>query len=170
VSLTTISDLASLMRTQTEAMVAMQLQMDIMSRTFRPQQLLTISVPKPPVSAAKAVQIFNEALVGYVRGGVALDNETKLFFLPSDWERLTTPIENLGQASGGTGAASGVDTRRMVLLVCAPSDYIHGGTYVDGRTPLWFHPAAASQVQGLGNRVGGRYYSNLLHWENLFLS
>ena len=168
------------MRTQTEAMVAMQLQMDIMSRTFRPQQLLTISVPKPPVSAAKAVQIFNEALVGYVRGGVALnetklfflpsDYETKLFFLPSDWERLTTPIENLGQASGGTGAASGVDTRRMVLLVCAPSDYIHGGTYVDGRTPLWFHPAAASQVQGLGNRVGGRYYSNLLHWENLFLS
>jgi len=80
------------MRTQTEAMSAMQLQMDDMSRTFRPQQLLTMSMLKPSVSAAKVAQIFDEALVGYVRGGVALNNETELFFSPSDWERLTTPI------------------------------------------------------------------------------
>ena len=156
-SLTTISDLASLMHTQTKAMAAMQLQMDNMLHTFCPQQLLTMSVPKPPVSAARVAQIFDEALVGYVRVGVALDNETELFFSPSDWERLTTPIDNLGRASGGTGAAGGVETRPMVLLACAPDDYIHGGTYVDGRTPLWFHLTAASQVPGLGNGVGGRY-------------
>ena len=57
-------------------MSAMQLQMDDMLRTIRPQQLLTMSVPKPSVSAAKVAQIFDDALVGYVRGGVALDNET----------------------------------------------------------------------------------------------
>ena len=52
-SLTTIADLASSMRTQTESMSAMQLQMDDMLRTIRPQQLLTMSVPKASVSAAK---------------------------------------------------------------------------------------------------------------------
>jgi len=71
-SLTTISDLASMMRTQTETMSATQLQMDDMSQTFRPQQLLTMSVPKPSVSAAKMARIFNEEPMGYVRGGVAL--------------------------------------------------------------------------------------------------
>ena len=92
-----------------------------------------------------------------MKGGVALDNETELFFSPSSRERLITPLELFGRSSGGTGAADGVDTRHMVLLVCAPDDYIHGGTYVDGRTPLWFHPTAATQVQGLGNGVGGRF-------------
>jgi len=158
-SLTTISDLASSMRTQTESMLTMQLQIDDATsdglRTIHPQQLLTMSVPEPSVSAAKVAQIFDEAQVGYVRGGVAL--ETKLFFSPSDWERLITPLEQLGWASGGNGAAGGVDTRPMVLLACAPDDYIHGGTYVDGRTPLWFHPTVATQVPGLGNGVGGRY-------------
>ena len=42
------------------------------------------SVPKPSVSAAKMAQIFDDAPVGYVRGGVALDNETEVFFSPSD--------------------------------------------------------------------------------------
>jgi len=88
---------------------------------------------------------------------LALDNETELFFSPSDWERLITPLEQLGRASGGSGAAGGVDTRPMVLLACAPSNYIHGGTYVDGRTPLWFHPTAATQVPGLENGVEVRY-------------
>jgi hypothetical protein len=156
-SLTTIADLASSMRTQTESMSAMQLQMDQILCTIRPQQLLTMSVPKPSVSAAKVAQIFDDVPVGYVRGGVALDNETELFFSPSDWERLITPLEQLGRSSGGTGAVGGVDTRPMVLLACAPDDYIHGGIYVDGRTPLWFHPTAATQVPGLGNGVGGRY-------------
>jgi len=95
--------------------------------------------------------------VGYVKGEVALDNKTELFFSPSDSELLITPLEQLGRFAGGTGAAGGVDTRPMVLLACAPDDYIHGGTYVDGSTPLWFHPTAATQVQGLGNGVGGRY-------------
>jgi len=137
-SLTTIADLASLMLTQTESMSAMQPQMDDILLTIHPQQLLTMSVPKPSVSAAKVAQIFDNTPVGYVRGGVALDNETKLFFSPSDWERLITPLEQLGQSPGGTGAADGVDTRPMVLLACAPNDYIHGGTYVDGRTPFGF--------------------------------
>jgi len=145
------------MRAQTESMSAMQLQMDDMLRTIRPQQVLTMSVPKPSVSAAKVAQIFDDAPVGYVRGGVALDNKTELFFSPSDWECLITPLEQLGRSPGGTGAVGGVDTRSMVLLGCAPDDYIHGGTYVDGRTPLWFHPTAATQVPGLGNGVGGRY-------------
>jgi len=57
-SLTTIADLASSMRSQTESMSAMQLQMDDMLRTIRLQQLLTMSVPKPLVSAAKVAQIF----------------------------------------------------------------------------------------------------------------
>jgi len=138
-------------------MSAMQLQMDDILRTIRPQQLLTMSVPKPSASAAKVAQIFDDAPVGYVRGGVALDNETELFFSLSDRERLITPLEQLRRSPGGTGAVGGVDTRPMVLLACAPNDYIHGGTYVDGRTPLWFHPTAATQVPGLGNRVGGRY-------------
>jgi len=156
-SLITIADLTSSMRTQTESMSAMQLQMDDMLRTIRPQQLLTMSVPKPSASVAKVAQIFDDAPVGYVRGGVALDNKTDLFFSPSDWERLIAPLEQLGRSPGGTGAVGGVDTRPMVLLACAPDDYIHGGTYVDGRTPLWFHPTAATQVPGLGNGVGGRY-------------
>ena len=59
-SLTTISDLASSMRTQTESLSAMQLQMDDMLRTIRPQQLLTMSVPKPLVSAAKVAQILTK--------------------------------------------------------------------------------------------------------------
>jgi len=100
-----------------------------LARTFRPQQLLTMSVSESPVSTAKVAQIFDEAPVGYVRGGVALDNKTEHFFSPADWERLTTPIEHLGRASGGSGPAGGVDTRPMVLLACAPNDYIHGGTY-----------------------------------------
>jgi len=116
-----------------------------------------MSLPKPSVSAAKVAQIFDDAPVGYMRGGVALDNETELFFSPSDWERLITPLEQLGLSSGGTGAGGGVDTRPMVLLACALNDYIHGGTYVDGCTPLWFHLTAATQVPGLGNGVGGRY-------------
>jgi len=116
-----------------------------------------MSVPKPSVSAAKVAQIFDDAPVGYVRGGVALDNETELFFSPSDWERLITPLEQLERVPGGEGAAGGVDTRPMVLLACAPDDYIHGGTYVDGHKPLWFHPTAAIQVPGVGNGVGGRY-------------
>jgi len=156
-SLLTIADLASSMRTQTASMSAMQLQMDGMLRTMRPEQLLTMSVPKSSTSGARVAQIFDDAPVGYVRGGVALDNETDLFFSPSDWERLITPLDQLGRVSGGAGAAGGVDTRPMVLLACAPDDYIHGGTYVDGRTPLWFHPTAATQVPGLGNGVGGRY-------------
>jgi len=156
-SLTTISDLASSMRTQTKSMSAMQLQMDDMLLTFCPQQLLTMSVPTPSVSAAKVAQIFDEAPVGYVRGGVALDNTTEFFFSPSDWERLITPLEQLGRASGGSGAAGGVDTRPMVLLACAPDDYIHWGTYVYGHTPLWFHPTAATQVPLLKSGVGGRY-------------
>jgi len=45
----------------------------------------------------------------------------------------------------------------MVLLAGAPDFYIHGGTYVDGRTPLWVHPTAATQVPGLGKGVGARY-------------
>jgi len=90
-SLLTIADLASSMRTQTESMSAMQLQMDDMLRTIRPEQLLTMSVPKPSASGARVAQIFDDAPVGYVRGGVALDNETDLFFSPSDWERLITP-------------------------------------------------------------------------------
>jgi len=60
------------MRTQTESIAAMQLQMDAMLRTIQPPQLLTMSVPTPPVSAAKVAQIVDEAPVGYVRGGVAL--------------------------------------------------------------------------------------------------
>ena len=51
----------------------MQLQMDDMV----PQQLLAMSVPKHSVSAAKVAQIFDDAPVGCVRGGVALDNETR---------------------------------------------------------------------------------------------
>ena len=86
-----------------------------------------MSVPKSSVSAPKVAQIFDDAPVGYVRGGVALDNETELFFSPSDWERLITTLEQLGQSPGGTGAAGGVDTRPKVLLACAPDDYIHGG-------------------------------------------
>jgi len=86
---------------------------------------------------------------------VALDNETELFFSPLDWERLITPLEQFGRFSGGTGAAGGVDTRPMVSLACAPDDYVHGGTYVDDRTLLWFHPTATTQVPGLGNGVGG---------------
>jgi len=120
-SLTTIADLASSMRIQTKSMSAMQLQMDDMVRTIRPRQLLTMSVPKPSVSAAKVAQIVDDALVGYVRGGVALHNETELFFSLSNWERLITPLEQLGRFSGGTGAAGGVDTRPMVLVgVCSP--------------------------------------------------
>ena len=84
-----------------------------------------MSVPKHSVSAAKVAQIFDDAPVGCVRGGVALDNETKLFFCPSDWERLIMPLEQLGLSSRGI-AAGGVDTRPMVLLACAPNDYIHG--------------------------------------------
>jgi len=68
-SLTKIADLASSMRTQADSMSAMQLRMDDMVRTICPQQLLTMSVPKPSVSAAKVAQIFDDALVGYVRGG-----------------------------------------------------------------------------------------------------
>ena len=102
-SLTTIADLASSMRTQTESMLAMQLQMDDMLRTIRPQQLLTMSIPKPSVSVAKVAQIFDDTPVGYVRGGVALDNETELFFSPSDWERLITPhIDGLGASDNAT--------------------------------------------------------------------
>jgi len=67
--LTTVADLASSMRTQTKSMSAMQLQMDDILHTICPQQLLTMSVPKPSVSAAKVAQIFDEALVGHVRGG-----------------------------------------------------------------------------------------------------
>jgi len=74
-SLTTISDLASLMRPQTKAMSAMQLQMDDMLHTFRPQQLLTMSVPKPSCSGEKRTHILDEVLVGYVRGGVTLETE-----------------------------------------------------------------------------------------------
>jgi len=88
----------------------MQLQMDDMLRTIRPQHLRTMSVPKPSVSAAKVAQIFDDVLVGYERGGVAHDNETELFFSPSDWERPITPLEQVRQSSGGTGAAGGVDT------------------------------------------------------------
>ena len=116
-----------------------------------------MSVPIPSVSAAKVAQIFDDAPVGYLRGGVALDNETELFFSPSDWERLITFLEQLERVPGGTGAEAGVDTRPMVLLACAPDNYIYEGTYVDGRTPLWFHPTAAFQVPGVGNGVGGRY-------------
>jgi len=76
------------MRTETESMSAVQLQMDDMLRTIRPQQLLTMSVPKSSVSAAKVAQIFDDAPVGDVRGGVALDNETEFFFSPSDTGRL----------------------------------------------------------------------------------
>jgi len=101
-------------------------------------------VPKPSVRAAEVAQIFDEAPVGCVKRGMALDHETELFFSPLDWERLITSLEQLGWASGGTGAVGGVDTRPMVLLACAPYDYIHGGTYVDGRTPLWFHPNAVT--------------------------
>jgi len=158
------------MRTQTESIAAMQLQMDAMLRTIQPPQLLTMSVPTPPVSAAKVAQIVDEAPVGYVRGGVALDNETELSFLPSDWERLTTPIEHLGLASEGSSAAGGMDTRPMVLFACAPVDCIHGDTYVDGSTSLWFHPTTASQVPGSGNVVGGRYWSSLLPRGHLVLS
>jgi len=56
-SLTTICDLKSSMCTQTEAMAAIQLQMDTMLRTIQPPQLLTMSVPAPPVSADKFAQI-----------------------------------------------------------------------------------------------------------------
>jgi len=156
-SLMTISNLTSMMCIQTESMDVMQLQVDTMIHTVRPQHLLTISVPTPPVSADTVSQIYNETPVGYVRGGVLFDNEAELFFLPSDCERLTTPLENLGQVSGGRGAAGGEDTSPLVLLACVPDDYIHGGTYVDGRMPLWFHLTAASRVPGLQNRVGGRY-------------
>jgi len=84
-------------------MLAMQLQMDDMLRTIRPQQLLTMSIPKPSVSVAKVAQIFDDTPVGYVRGGVALDNETELFFSPSDWERLITPhIDGLGASDNAT--------------------------------------------------------------------
>jgi len=138
-------------------MAGMQLQMDDMLRTIRPAQLLTMSVPKPSASVAKVAQIFDILQVGYVRGGVGLDNETDLFFSPSDWECLITTLDQFGCSSGGTGAVGSVDTRPMVLLACAPDHYIHGGTYVNGRTLLWFHQTAATQVPGLGNGVGGRY-------------
>jgi len=92
--MTTIADLASSMRTQTESMSAMQLQMDYMLRTIHPQQLLTMSVPKPSVSVAKVAQIFDDAPVGYVREDVVLDNETELFFSLSDWERLIMPLDS----------------------------------------------------------------------------
>jgi len=67
------------------------------------------------------------------------------------------PLEHLGRAPRGSGAAGGVDTRPLVLLACAPDDYIYGGTCVDGRTPLWFHLTTASHLPGLGNGAGGRY-------------
>jgi len=50
-SLTTISNLTSLMRIQSESMTVMQRQMDTMLRTMPPQHLLTMSVSAPPVSA-----------------------------------------------------------------------------------------------------------------------
>jgi len=50
-------------------MAAMQLQVDTMMRTIRPQQLLTKSVPAPPVSADKVARIFDEAPVENVMGG-----------------------------------------------------------------------------------------------------
>ena len=78
--------------------------------------------------------------------GLALDNETQLLFSPSDWERLKTPLEQLGRASGVTGAAGGVDTQPMVLFLCALDDYTHRGTYEC--TPLCFHPTAATQEPG----------------------
>ena len=84
---------------------------------------------------------------------MALDNETQLLFSPSDWERLITPREQLGRASGVTDAAGGVDTQPMVLFACAPDDYTHRGAYVDERTLLCFDPTAATQELGLGNGV-----------------
>ena len=68
-SLMAISNLTSMMRIQTESMAVMQFQVDTMIHTVHPQHLLTMSVPTPPVSADTVSRVFNETLVGYVRGG-----------------------------------------------------------------------------------------------------
>jgi len=62
-------------------MSAIHVQMHDMLCTIRPQQLLTMSVPKPSVSAAKVAQIFDEAPVGYVRGGMALGQRDRTLLL-----------------------------------------------------------------------------------------
>jgi len=128
-SLTTIADLASSMRTQTKSMSAMQLQMDDMLRTIRPQQLLAMSVPKPLVSAAKVAQIFDDAPEGYVRGGVALDNETELSFSPSDWERLIRPLNSSGGLQGVL-AQQAAWTRDPWFCWCVPPTTIFMGVHM----------------------------------------
>ena len=55
-----------------------------MLRTIHPQQLLSMCAPKPSVRAAEVAQIFDEAPVGCVKRGMALDHETELFFSPLD--------------------------------------------------------------------------------------
>ena len=65
------------MRTQTESksMSVMHLQIDDMLRTFRPQQLLTMSVPKPSVSATKVAHVLKlQSLDSENKGSGSHDN------------------------------------------------------------------------------------------------
>mmetsp|Transcript_25971 Transcript_25971/g.38165 ORF Transcript_25971/g.38165 Transcript_25971/m.38165 type:complete len:799 (+) Transcript_25971:213-2609(+) len=91
----------------------------------------------------------DSAPAGSVMVGATHDN--RAMWLPeADAARLHTAPSALGPVPA-PWEEMGHDGRPAVLTGSAPQDYIHRGTHVDGRTPLFCNPSLE-----LGNDQGGR--------------